>query len=294
MKRSRVPFRFPHAAGTPRSSVAPLRLTYTYRRHRRGAAVSFPSQPPRRMPVESNPNTPFNEAVSQIFGRHPIYDEIFSCLTPLALVRMASSSRAIRSATEDFARRAYNINKKLKRYFNDPQSFRSLMARTDMVISGSFALQFFDRSFYPESDLDLYAYPNEKLHEIGSHLLKEGYTFKPVGEQIPDLSLEVEYTLLCGPRPHVEENDINMPDVYDDAVNTIKGVLNFERPFEGTDGDARKVQVIVACESPIELILNFHSSKPSARHRRERCLLIVPPSVRHERHHARHCMLAIP
>ena len=156
-------------------------------------AVILPSPPPHSMPPKINTNASYKEAISQIFGRPPIYDAIFSCLTPLALARMASTSRAIRSATRDFQRRAYNINKRLKRYFSNPQSFRSLMARTDMVISGSFALQFFDRSFYPESDLDLYVYYNEKLHEIASHLLKEGYTFKPAGEQIADSLKEIEY-----------------------------------------------------------------------------------------------------
>jgi hypothetical protein len=59
---------------------------------------------------------------------------------------------------KDYFARAFNIEKRLSRYFDDPKSFRKLQAETLTVISGSTALQFFQRNFYPESDLDLYVH----------------------------------------------------------------------------------------------------------------------------------------
>ena len=91
---------------------------------------------------------------------------------------MSSVSGDVRIAVKDFERRAYNVNKHLARFFSDPLSFRSLIAKTRMVISGSFALQFFDRTRYPGSDLDLYAHRDDGVHEIGKFLLAEGYVFQ--------------------------------------------------------------------------------------------------------------------
>ena len=57
----------------------------------------------------------------------------------------------------------------------------------------------------------------------------------------------------------------NEDDYFEEADDTINGVLTFERTPRGTSGDVRKVQVIVTRKSPIDLILaGFHSSKPCA------------------------------
>ena len=127
-----------------------------------------------------------------IFSRHPIYDNIFSCLTPLALTRMASVNRAIRAVTKDFTARAYNVNRRLSRFFSDSFIFRSLMARVHMVISGSFALQFFDRTYYPDSDLDLYLHPDRNIIDVGLYLQQEGYAFLPESWQLKVFKDEAE------------------------------------------------------------------------------------------------------
>ena len=121
------------------------------------------------MEVDDLPN-----AGMKMFVRHPVYDKILSCLSPVSLTRMSYVNHTVRSATQDFASRAYNVNRRLLRFVKDPVTFRSLMARTRMVISGSFALQFFDRTFYPESDLDLYLHPNRDMIEVGLYLEREG------------------------------------------------------------------------------------------------------------------------
>ncbi|PCH44988.1 hypothetical protein WOLCODRAFT_91093 [Wolfiporia cocos MD-104 SS10] len=90
-------------------------------------------------------------------GQHTIYDRICERLTPVSLIRMRRVSRTTYQAVQDFSYRAFDVNRRLSRFFSDPFAFRSLQARTATLISGSFALQFFDRTFYPEADLDLVA-----------------------------------------------------------------------------------------------------------------------------------------
>ena len=50
----------------------------------------------------------------------------------------------------------WNVDRKLRCFVRDPYGFRSQMAKTDALISGSFAFQFFERTSWKPSDLDIF------------------------------------------------------------------------------------------------------------------------------------------
>jgi hypothetical protein len=78
--------------------------------------------------------------------------------------------------------RAYlwDINEKLGRFFMNPQAFRTELGRADALISGSFALQFFARRSWPESDLDVYLRDGDGVDHLGQYLVEvEGYDLVP-------------------------------------------------------------------------------------------------------------------
>ncbi|KAI0084093.1 hypothetical protein BDY19DRAFT_898994, partial [Irpex rosettiformis] len=68
----------------------------------------------------------------------------------------------------------YSINRQLLRFFDDPSAFRILQAQTGVIISGSFALQFFTQTIVSEDDLDIYAVTTARS-EIGAWLLANSY-----------------------------------------------------------------------------------------------------------------------
>ena len=178
---------------------------------------------------------------------------------------MALVSRDVRAATLDFTGRAYNLDRRLARFFGDPAAFRALMARTRVVISGSFALQFLDRSFYPESDLDLYVSTEGSFREIGLWLMQdEGYVFKPSAVQAASFWEEAE--------------ELDEEEWEDYGHMRVTAVYTFERrvsrdsnldsDMDPDTANIRKVQVIVPLitefeqtkYSPFDVILHFHSS----------------------------------
>ena len=75
----------------------------------------------------------------------------------------------------------WDINKKLRRFVTNPQNLRTELGRHDALISGSFAIQFFDGVVWDESDLDIYVEGargegGEGDAAIGRYLMeKEGY-----------------------------------------------------------------------------------------------------------------------
>ncbi|KAG2342463.1 hypothetical protein BDR05DRAFT_346245 [Suillus weaverae] len=173
-------------------------------------------------------------AAGELFGRAPIYDAIFSCVSPRTLVRTGRSCRTAYAAYKDFSRRAYNIHRHLSRFLSEPLNFRSLQARTGTLIAGSNALQFLDRTFYPKSDMDLYVHPGHVREVLDYLVQREGYKFKPDSTQPEDYR-----------------------EIVSDEWDGVESVLSIEK--RGPDG-LLKIQLIACETSPFDAIINFHST----------------------------------
>ncbi|KAM0811470.1 putative Glycosyl hydrolase family 43 protein [Seiridium cardinale] len=73
---------------------------------------------------------------------YPIYCSLMAALDTKGILRLYQTSKAIRKAVME---REWDVNKRLKAFVDDPCAFRTVMGRTNSLIVGSFALQFFER-----------------------------------------------------------------------------------------------------------------------------------------------------
>ncbi|KAG1815347.1 hypothetical protein EV424DRAFT_1412293 [Suillus variegatus] len=202
--------------------------------------------------------------MKHVFSNAPIYDSIFRNLSPRTLVRLSRTCHMIHEAVTRFCQRAYNINRHLSRYFPDPLSFRSLQARTGLIISGSSALQFLDRSFYPESDLDIYCHPGH-VYEVLEWMESFWYRFEPHKYQdaswrsqvSADWDGTVSRIRVLDPLHYLHEED----RVRSTRYSNIAEVYNFKR-FMIIDEElvALQVQVIETINNPIDTIMKYHST----------------------------------
>ena len=149
-------------------------------------------------------------------------------------------------------RRAFNLENLMSRFFTETEisHFRSLQSRTGMLISGSTALQFFERTFYPESDLDLYV-EHRYCKVIALWLVTVGYSFEPRPGH-PD---QLEEALSVAPHVFPRTTQFLSSAIVDYEDSGVINVYNFRR----SDPDC-KIQLITSRHSPLELILKFHSS----------------------------------
>ncbi|KAH6916753.1 hypothetical protein BKA70DRAFT_1090499 [Coprinopsis sp. MPI-PUGE-AT-0042] len=193
------------------------------------------------MPARIKKPTKQRETVSDVFASPEVFDAIYSCLEPGNSIRLSRACKAAAGAFDEFSVRAHNIDKFLLRYFSDPTGFRKLQARTATLISGSAAVQFMDRTFYPESDMDLYTPPCHVL-EVGEWILSEGYTYKPT-ERRPDF-----HEAAKGPFPDDYEPETDYP------ASGIAALFEFQK------GEGQVVQLIAAKHSPFHSIMTFHST----------------------------------
>lgn len=204
-----------------------------------------------------------NPRTAKILNVEYIVDTILDVVSPVDAIHFASSCRLAKRSVTRYRSFVFNINRRLRRFFHDPLAFRSLQAKTHTLISGSFALQFFDRSEYADSDLDLYTHPGFS-RAVGHWLIDEGYEFQPCRQQ--DISFDVAdksnwrgVFAASAPCEIIDEN----PDGDGYQFNGVWDVYSFKR-IEG--GHVTNVQIIASSKSPFETILNFHSSKGSLMH----------------------------
>jgi len=191
----------------------------------------------------------------KLFASAPVYDLVFALLSPRTLARVALACRAAYVAVAAFKSRAFNINHHFSRYFADPLAFRSLQAKTNTLVSGSDALQFLDRTFYPSADLDLYTHPGHSL-EVAHFLVEsEGYKYVPRESQEPEWEEAIGDDFdgtLRRTSPRTSDRDHAYP------VKGIEAVWTFEKI--GRKEENFKVQIVEATSSPLEVILGFHST----------------------------------
>lgn len=186
--------------------------------------------------------------LSHIFTNPNIYDSIISDLSPLWKYRLRSLSRMTQQAVDYFDHRAFNINKHLSSFFNDPIAFRNLQQSTGTVISGSNALQFFERTIFENTDLNLYVHPGH-AKEVSSWLIATaGYQYSGETEALNEALM-------------VDDKAIPKPD--STIENTYDGVsLNCVLQFRGKDMYEEKiVHLMITRHSPMHAILQFHSSE---------------------------------
>lgn len=119
-----------------------------------------------------------------------------------------------------------------------------------MLISGSTALQFFERTFYPESDLDLYV-EHRYCKTIALWLVAIGYSYE-AREGHPE---QLEEALGTTPPKIVGTLDFLSSHIADYPDSGIIQVFNFHK----SDSDC-KIQLITSHHSPLELILKYHST----------------------------------
>lgn len=155
-----------------------------------------------------------------------------------------------------------------------------LMSRTGwwcsgMVISGSVALDFFDRTEYADSSLDLYV-DHQFWQPIALWLQSIGYKFLP--------------------RPALGPKDLDSAlkdGAYNDGVEGYPDAI-MVLVFVKFKNRLPKIQLITSSASPLSLVLELHSSEAHASRNLYKKQLIGLFSLRHEPDHQRQSLFYFP
>lgn len=109
-------------------------------------------------------------------SRFPVFDRICFYLPINSIIALTRTCRKLSTLYQSLIPRQWNVDRLLGRFVRNPQLFRSQMGRCDALVSGSAAIQFFDRVFWKEADLDIYIEEGENADAFGEYLTEmEGY-----------------------------------------------------------------------------------------------------------------------
>ena len=183
-----------------------------------------------------------------------------ACLTPVSLIMVAQTCKVAYDAVSDFCTAAYDINRHLLCFFSHPLAFRSLQAKSGTLISGSNALQFLNREVYIASDLDMYTHPGY-AKRIGTWLIEEeGYHFLPTRPHVTDFA-GVTHRSWAPWQTRFKNSPVTFEEDLADKYRFggIGSVYHFHKICTAGTPPLR-VQIIEAVHTPIQAILNFHSS----------------------------------
>ena len=88
-------------------------------------------------------------------------------------------------------KRVFRVDRLLSRYFNSIEilRFRKLQYLTGALISGSTAIEFFDRTIYPDSELDVYV-ELKFARTIADWLVEIGYKYRPLSKSADMAALD--------------------------------------------------------------------------------------------------------
>ncbi|KAL8893571.1 MAG: hypothetical protein Q9192_005134 [Flavoplaca navasiana] len=172
------------------------------------------------------------------FSRDAHYP-IFSCLCDhLSIGGILALSKTCKDFSDiyDFLLPIqWNVDKRLQRFVNDPVGLRSKMGELDALVSGSFAIQFFERVTWLSSDLDMYVKAGARAYALRTYLANsEGYT--------------LQTTKGTGDLPY--------------AMRQLTRIWKYTRPIPGSEPEqVTEVHVIATSNNPINAILEgFYST----------------------------------
>lgn len=203
----------------------------------------------------------FNTFSDKILTNDLLLDLVLDDVSHGNLYCLKRTCKHAQAVIEAYIHREFNINRHLLRFFEEPLEFRSLQARTATLISRSSTLQFLDRVTHDDSDLNLYVFFQHRL-EVGRWLMKNGYA----------------YELMRG-----QEQKFSTTSAKCWRKNSTDGVSNsfyfIHQSRLSDSGEKLWIQLVVASNAPMDVILKLHSSKLSILHPQKPRLTAPPLAV---------------
>jgi hypothetical protein len=111
-----------------------------------------------------------------LFACYPIRDRVCFYSSVGAIITLSRTCRQLSQTYQDLFSTQWNIDSKLSRFIVDPHKLCCQLRDSKTVISGSFAVQLFDRAIYHDSDLDIFAQHGDHVKGFDEYLTSaEGY-----------------------------------------------------------------------------------------------------------------------
>ena len=120
-------------------------------------------------------------ALLQIDTYFPVTSRICDFLSIVDIVYLTRTCRTLSSLFRSLIPHQWNVDQVLSRFTRDPKAFRSQLGQRNALVSGSLALQFFQRVTWHDSDIDIFVEKGADTEAMIDYVTKkEGYRFSRI------------------------------------------------------------------------------------------------------------------
>lgn len=142
-----------------------------------------------------------------VFSSGPILDELGRHLEIRDIVNLSKTCKGLSGLYNEVSRLQWDIDTLLKRFLKYPKHFRQRLGLTEALITGSFALEFFERPFWRAPNLDLVVQEGERAFGLLEYLTRcEDYVYdkEPEPDTVPHGFRYVDKVSHMRPHPHLQ------------------------------------------------------------------------------------------
>ena len=118
-------------------------------------------------------------------SRYPVFNTFCNCLSIAEIISLTQTCKKFSGLYQYLLPLQWDIDKALRRYFNDPYGFRSQMAKHDALITDEFATKFFKRVAWKADSLSVTIRNGFGVDPFSSYLSgTEGYAHVEVTSMV--------------------------------------------------------------------------------------------------------------
>lgn len=160
--------------------------------------------------------------------QYPVFATICELIPVDSIVALSQTCKPLSNLYKRIQPTQWNIDRRLGEYFKEPSQVRSLMGECDALISGRFAVEFFERTKFPQRLLEIYV-EMSKAERFVTHLV------------------EVENYLRKMP---IEQSSIPIP-------NGVSEFSHYERESSGPGSNKQIIKITITRVAPVVAIINL-------------------------------------
>ena len=140
----------------PRSLKLRLSKMAGSKRRRTGEGFQTMGDNPLSVPSTSSTSQPTLLSTFDRESHYPVFSAFCNCLSIAEIISLTRTCKRFSGLYQYLLSVQWDVDKALRRYVDDPQGFRTQMARCDALIDGDFACKYFERVVWSYDSLDLY------------------------------------------------------------------------------------------------------------------------------------------
>lgn len=101
---------------------------------------------------------------------YPLFTTLCDFLSIADIIALTRTCKTLAGLYRSLLPLKWNIDRMLLRFFLNPRAFRRQIGKTDALVSGSPVLQYFERTSWNDSSLDIFVQAGEKADALTNYL----------------------------------------------------------------------------------------------------------------------------